>query len=99
MTISGADQPGIVHKVTAVLAHYGLSIDKLKTGEDIAPYGGTTLFHMQAVANALEPVAKDFSPDRVREELENLGDALNCDVELEDVEDGDQSSIAATFFH
>lgn len=92
--LEGADQPGIVHNVTAILAANGLSIDKLKTGEDIAPYGGTTLFHMHCVASAQEPLAKDFDVEKIRVQLEALGERLNCDVTLEDMQD---DSIGASF--
>jgi glycine cleavage system regulatory protein len=95
VTLEGANQPGIVHNVTAILAQNGMSIDKLKTGEDIAPHGGTTLFHMQCMANALEPLSKDFSPEKVRDQLAALGESLNCDVDLEDVQD---ESAGARFF-
>jgi len=92
--LDGANQPGILHKVTAALAQNGLSIDKLKTGEDIAPHGGTTLFHMKCVASAPEPLAKDFDPEKIRVQLEALGENLNCDVTLEDVQD---DNIGASF--
>jgi len=95
VTLEGANQPGIVHTVTTILAQNGMSIDKLKTGEDIAPHGGTTLFHMTCMVNALEPLSKDFSPEKVRDQLEALGERLNCDVEMEDVQD---DTVGASFF-
>jgi hypothetical protein len=39
------------------------------------------------VNNALEPVARDFSTEKVRDHLEALGESLNCDVDLEDAQD------------
>lgn len=93
VTLEGANQPGMVHEVTAILAQNGMSIDKLKTGEEIAPNGGTTLFHMQCMANAYAPMSKNFSPDKVREQLEALGESLNCDVELDDMTD-DAAGVA-----
>lgn len=92
--LEGANQPGIVHQVTAVLAAYGLSIDRLTTGEEIAPHGGTTLFHMHCVATAQEPLSKDFDVETIRKQLEALGERLNCDVSLEDAQD---ESIGASF--
>ena len=92
--LEGANQPGIVHQVTATLAANGLSIDRLATGEEIAPHGGTTLFHMQCLATAQEPLAKDFDVETIRAQLEALGERLNCDVTLEDVQD---DSIGASF--
>ena len=48
---------------------------RLQTEEDISPHGGTTLFVMEGVANALEPLPKAFDPEVVRDELEELGDS------------------------
>lgn len=58
------------------------------------PHGGTTLFHMQCLATAQEPLAKDFDVETIRAQLEALGERLNCDVTLEDVQD---DSIGASF--
>ena len=92
--LEGANQPGIVHQVTAVLAANGLSVDRLTTGEEIAPHGGTTLFRMTCLATAHEPLAKDFHAEAIRVQLEGLGERLNCDVTMEDVQD---ESIGASF--
>lgn len=85
--MEGADHPGIVHKVTSILAKHGLSIDTMETSDDIAPHGGTTLFRMHGIANAAEPLASGFDVKKIKDELQELGDSLNCDVSLEDVED------------
>lgn len=46
--LQGADNPGIVHQVTQILAKHNLNIDEIKTLEDkSAPYGGLSLFHMR----------------------------------------------------
>ena len=82
--VSGADHPGIVHKVTSLLAKHNMNIERLQTEEEIAPHGGTTLFVMEGVANALEALPKAFDPDVVRDELEELGDSLNCDITVQD---------------
>jgi glycine cleavage system regulatory protein len=92
--LEGANQPGIVYQVTSLLASNGLSIDKLSTGQDIAPHGGTTLFHMHCIATAQEPLAKDFDVEKIRSQLDTLAERLNCDIELEDVQD---DSIGASF--
>lgn len=83
--LSGADNPGIVHQLTSVLARNGLSIDKMETSQEDAPFGGATLFVVTGIANAHKPLPDGFDPDSVRDELEGLGDELNCDVTLEDV--------------
>ena len=86
-TLEGADHPGIVHRVTTILSRNGLSIDKMETSDEIAPYGGTTLFRMRGIANAQEPLAAGFNPSKVKEQLRQLGDDMNCDIEMEDVAD------------
>jgi hypothetical protein len=50
---------------------------------------------LTAVANGLEPLSKGFDPDKVRKQLNELGEALNCDIEIEDVMD---DNIEAGFF-
>ena len=66
------------------MARNGLSVDKLETAESIAPYGGTTLFKMKGIANALEPLATGFDIDGIKTDLAKLADELNCDITLED---------------
>mmetsp|Transcript_16260 Transcript_16260/g.46861 ORF Transcript_16260/g.46861 Transcript_16260/m.46861 type:complete len:139 (-) Transcript_16260:87-503(-) len=85
-SLSGADNLGIVHRLTSALSRNGLSIDKMVTAQEEAPFGGSTLFKVLGVATASEPLSMNFSPDRVRDELESLGEEMNCDVKLEDVE-------------
>lgn len=95
-TLEGADNPGIVHKVATILSHNGLNIDKMKTSDEIAPHGGTTLFKMRGTAHAYEPLAAGFDPSKIRSELSALGDQLNCDIDMEDcAEDEYQGSLSA----
>lgn len=84
-SLSGADNPGIVHQLTSVLARNGLGIYNMHTSQEEAPFGGSTLFKVSGVANAPEPLSANFDPEAIREELEKLGEELNCDVTLEDV--------------
>ena len=42
--LSGADNPGIMHKFTSVLARNNLTIGKMTTSHEEAPFGGTELF-------------------------------------------------------
>ena len=92
--MEGADNPGIVHKVTSLLVTYGLSIDKMETADEIAPMGGTKLFKMRGIANAVEPLAAGFDPSKIKAELADLGDQLNCDISMTDVvEDEYQGSF------
>lgn len=92
--LEGASYPGIVHKVTSLLAKHGLSIDTMGTTEEIAPHGGTHLFRMKGIAHAFEPLPKTFDANQIRDELLEMGNDLNCDLSLEDVKD----SFSGTFY-
>jgi glycine cleavage system transcriptional repressor len=91
--LSGADNPGIVHKVTNILAKHRLNIDELKTFEDDSvPYGGMTLFQMSGTCTSPAPLANGFNPAAIRDELEALGDSMNCEITLKDDVDNRHSS-------
>ena len=83
--LSGADNPGIVHKLTSVLAQNRLTIANMKTKHEEAPFGGTELFTVEGRSVAYEPLSSNFEWTKIREELKELGDSLNCDVEFDDV--------------
>ena len=85
LTLEGADNPGIVYKVTKILASNGLNIDKMETSDELAVGGSTVLFKMKGVAHAYEPLASGFDVGKIKEELTDLGDSLNCDISLEDM--------------
>ncbi len=86
--MKGADNPGIIHKVTSILAKNGLNIDRLETSDEIAPYGGTTLFKMKGIAHAYEPLASGFDVAKIKTDLSILGDELNCDIDMMDLKPG-----------
>jgi glycine cleavage system transcriptional repressor len=73
--------------MTSALARHGLSIDKMQTDQEIAPYGGSTLFKMKGVATAHAPLQPSFDVTKIKNELIELGDSLNCEVTLEEVAD------------
>ena len=83
--LSGADNPGIVHKLTSVLARNSLTIGNMRTEHEEAPFGGTELFTMEGRAVAYEPLASNFEWEKIREELISLGESLNCDIEFDDI--------------
>jgi glycine cleavage system transcriptional repressor len=87
--LEGADNPGIVHKIASILANNGMSIDKMETSDETAPHGGTTLFKMDGIAHAYEPVAVGFDAEKIKLELNDLGDELNCDIDMVDAQPGD----------
>ena len=98
--LEGADNPGIVHKITSSLAKHGLSIDKMETDQQIAPYGGSVLFKMRGIANAAAPLASGFDPAKIKEELFELGDSLNCEVTMEDqADDSYEGSFYAGWYN
>lgn len=86
-SLEGADNPGIVHVMTTALAKHGLNIDKLETDQEIAPHGGTMLFRMKGKAVAYQPLAASFDASQIQQDLQELGASLNCDVELEELDD------------
>jgi glycine cleavage system transcriptional repressor len=88
--LSGADNPGITHKATSLLAHHRFNIERLKTSNQQAPHGGTTLFHVEGIVNVLEPMPSGFDIKTIRDELAELGNSLNCDIALDDITDSDE---------
>ena len=88
LDLEGADNPGIVHRVTAILARHGLNVDRMDTSDEIAAHGGTQLFQMSAIVRAYEPLAHGFKSDlaKCKEEIEDLGDSMNCDIQLSDTD-------------
>lgn len=84
LTLEGADNPGIVNKVTKILSTNGLNIDSMETSDELAPGGSTVLFRMRGVAHAYEPLSAGFDVSKIKQELADLGDDLNCDIDLTD---------------
>jgi glycine cleavage system transcriptional repressor len=73
------DQPGIVHKVTNYLREQGINVEELETRLESAPFMGTPVFTMEIVM--LVPPTLGVSA--LRRALEELGDTLNCDIDLD----------------
>lgn len=72
------DQPGIVHKVTALLAKHGVNIEELQTRLAAASVSGAPLFSMTLYLT----VPANLSVKALRNELESLCDSLNCDMDF-----------------
>lgn len=85
LTLEGADNPGIVNKVTKILSTNGLNIDTMETSDELAPGGGAVLFRMRGIAHAYEPLSAGFNVSKIKQELTDLGDDLNCDIGLTDI--------------
>lgn len=73
------DQPGIVHRITSYLREQGVNVEELVTRLESAPFMGTPVFTMEI----LMLVPKAVSVKKLRQALEELGDQLNCDVDID----------------
>jgi glycine cleavage system transcriptional repressor len=73
------DQPGIVAKLTAVLRSNGVNIEELEARQESAAFAGGALF----LTEMRLTVPVDVALGKLRRELEEVGNALNCDVDLD----------------
>lgn len=73
------DQVGLVHRITHALHLLGVNIEELSTRLEHGPHTGTPLFTMDMIVT----IPADVPLKRVRDELDQLGDQLNCDLDLE----------------
>lgn len=73
------DQPGIVHRISDLLRRSGINIEDLQTRLESAPFAGTPIFTLELRMSV--PVGVQLK--RLRTELDQLCEALNCDVDLE----------------
>lgn len=76
----GQDHPGIVHDITAVLAHLGVNVLELETTVQSASMSGESLF----IAHARILVPDDVPLEQLRGEMEELANELMVDIELEE---------------
>jgi glycine cleavage system regulatory protein len=77
-SLVGQDQPGIVHKVTAILSGLGVNIEAFDTRISAEPHSGAPLFHMEARLR-LPPALK---ADAVRTALEDISGDIMVDISL-----------------
>ena len=78
LELVGADRPGIIADIAALLARHRVSIEDLVTELNDAPMAGGKLFEARAVLVAPEAM----SAQDLREALEELADRLMVDVHL-----------------
>lgn len=78
LELVGADRPGIIAEISALLADHQVSIEDLYTELIDAPMAGGRLFEARAVLVAPESA----SAEGLREALETLADRLMVDVHL-----------------
>lgn len=75
------DQPGIVARLTGVLRSLGVNIEELTARQESAAFAGSPLF----VTEILLTIPKEVALSKVREQLEAVGNEINCDVDLDPV--------------
>lgn len=76
LSLIGTDRPGIIHQISAVLAHQNVNVEELETSCSSAPMSGESIF--QAMARLQIPDSC-FIPE-LRRELEALGSELMVDI-------------------
>src|SRR5688572_19515529 len=88
LELVGADRPGIVAEISALLSARHISIEELATSVTHAPMAGDMLFEAHAVLAA--PISADQT--ELRSALESLADELMVDIALDDGRGGDHSA-------
>lgn len=88
LELVGADRPGIVAEISALLSARDISIEELATSVTDAPMAGGTLFTARATLAA--PSSTDVA--ELRGALESLADELMVDVALADEPGGGPSA-------
>ena len=73
------DQPGIVHRVTALLQTHAINIEDLQTRHESAPFAGGTVFTLELKMT----VPAKVQVKALRAQLDALCGELNCDLDLE----------------
>lgn len=74
----GQDQPGIIHRISSVLAQINANVDELETEVIEASMSGEQLFK----ANMRIHIASDVPVSKIRALLEELANELIVDIEL-----------------
>jgi glycine cleavage system regulatory protein len=76
LSLIGQDRPGIIHQISAALAHQDINVEELETECSSAPMSGETIF--RAVARLQIPETCVIS--ELRRELEEIGSELMVDI-------------------
>ncbi|HEU0035283.1 MAG TPA: ACT domain-containing protein [Kofleriaceae bacterium] len=76
LELTGADRPGLVQKVSRILAQHGVNVEELESSIGSAPMSGEALF--RARARVMVPNGVALAP--VRTALEALGSELMVDL-------------------
>eukprot|EP00899_Mesostigma_viride_P012571 jgi/Mesvir1/21314/Mv15934-RA.1 len=78
LSVSGADDAGLVYKVTEFLAGQDVNIENMETSTTEAPFGGTTLFELESTIG----LPTEMSTSSLAEELDKLSTKLGVDIQL-----------------
>lgn len=78
VTVSGADDQGIVHAIADFLAQQGINIASLETDVVNAPETGTALFSMEALVQA----PPELPLGELRRRLAEVADRVGVDVDV-----------------
>ena len=78
ISISGADNEGIVHRVTDSISSLGINIIEVITDTENAPVTGSTLFHMTS-----KIYLKENKKDELSEKLSEIESVFGLAVKLE----------------
>ncbi|HUO08093.1 MAG TPA: ACT domain-containing protein [Phycisphaerae bacterium] len=73
------DQPGLVHRISAVLRTHGVNIEDLTARQESAPFAGDPLFTMEMRLT----VPASVQVRQLRNDLESACEKVNADLDLE----------------
>lgn len=76
--VTGADQEGIVHRVSHYLSENGINIETLESSVTNAPTTGTPLFSMHGI---IQTPAK-ITLSELRKRLNEIGNEMGTDIEV-----------------
>jgi len=75
------DHPGIVHRVSHLLAQQGINIEALDTTAFHAPISGSPMFHLKMLIS----VPAELAGTKIRAALGDIADAEGIDLEIHPV--------------
>ncbi len=81
LNLLGHDRPGIIHQISAALAHQGVNMEELETECTSAPMSGEMIF--KAEARLQIPLSCVVS--ELRRELEKIGSELMVDISFSEI--------------
>jgi glycine cleavage system transcriptional repressor len=84
ISVTGFDRPGIVLKISEILAHRGVNVASLESRLAYAPLSGTPMFVLEAELQ----VPSEVALAELRRELTSQCDEENLDLSLESVRNG-----------